>query len=115
MPQKSKRIRKSMRKNLNLNNNSNNNNNTGNNNRRSMRSKSKGRSNKGSKKKSSLGTVDLKNLDNNKFYCVKCGGAVKCNGVKIDSKVMKNGCQRLVAQCSKCNMTVYRILPKKSK
>ena len=62
--------------------------------------------------KSRLGVPDMKNLDNNKFYCLKCQGVVNCKGVKMDSKVMRNGCKRLVAQCAKCNTKVYRILPK---
>lgn len=64
------------------------------------------------KKKSSLGVPDMKNLDNNKFYCLKCQEIVNCKGVAMDSKVMRNGCKRLVAQCSKCDTKLYRILPK---
>ncbi len=84
--------------------------NNNNSNKRPMR-KSKGSRKSKRGNNSRLGAPDLKNLDNNKFYCFKCG-VVQCNGVKMDSKRMKNGCQRLVAQCSKCTTKLYRILPK---
>jgi len=100
MPRKSRKMKRSV---------NNNNNNNNNNSKRSMgRTQNKRKSKRG---KSRLGTPDLNNLDNNKFYCFKCG-VVQCNGVKMDSKKMKNGCQRLVAQCSKCTTKLYRILPK---
>ena len=84
--------------------------NASNSNKRPMR-KSKGSRKSKRGNNSRLGPPDRNNLDKNKFYCFKCG-VVQCNGVKMDSKRMKNGCQRLVAQCSKCSTKLYRILPK---
>lgn len=85
--------------------------------RMSMKSKNTGgrvqkRSNK--RPKGKLGVPDLKNLDNNKFYCFKCG-VVKCKGVKMDSKKMPNGCSRLVGMCPQCNSKVMKVLPKNMK
>lgn len=77
-------------------------------------SKSRGRKKSNKRPKGKLGPPDLNNLDNNKFYCFKCG-VVKCNGVKMDSKKMPNGCSRIIGMCPQCNSKVMRFMPKNAK
>ena len=73
----------------------------------------------GAKKKSAnngsggkLGTLNLNNLDNNKFWCMMCGKKDKKKGIVIGKDVKlvptKNGRKALRGKCTACDCKVFR-------
>ena len=76
--------------------------------RKSSRSKKKTAGNKGGK----LGAVDLTNLENNKFWCMKCGRKNKATGIvqgkDVTLETTKNGRKALRGKCAGCDCNLYR-------
>ena len=73
----------------------------------------KGSQKKGSQKKGGkLGQVDLKNLDNNKFWCMQCGRKNKAKGIvqgtTVKLETTKNGRKALRGKCGACGGKVFR-------
>ena len=79
--------------------------------KKSMRAKSKKGSVKKGKSKGKMPLVDLKTLDGNTFYCVKCGCAQKGKDVKI--KNYNNNRRAICGKCCECGTNVTRFISSK--
>jgi hypothetical protein len=88
-------------------------NNSMNRSRTMKKQKRSGGAKKGSQKKGGkLGQVDMKNLDNNKFWCMMCGRKNKAKGIvqgtNVKLETTKNGRKALRGKCGACGCKVFR-------